>query len=65
MCSSHSLVAVPYCSLEQYHFVGGLVHALPLEGGHFHALEDVTSFFMGPALFQPTDLRGFLISGTW
>lgn len=27
-------------------------------------LEDITFIFTGPALRQPTDLRGFLISGT-
>lgn len=37
----------------------GLAHALPVEGGHFHALEDITSAFVGPTSLQPTDSEAF------
>lgn len=30
-------------------------NTLPVEGGHFHALEDIISAFMEPAPLQPTD----------
>lgn len=30
-------------------------NALLVEGGHFHALEDIISAFMEPAPLQPTD----------
>lgn len=37
----------------------GLAHALPGEGGHIHALEDITSTFLGPTSLQPTDSEAF------